>query len=175
LEDIRLAKEFIKLLKTAKLDDSTHAGLSADELTKLRNPPENELDLSDPGLRLSLDIYLAVQNASEQTYHSVRDAVHQSYPDAGVLSYDQVKRRVAELSGVFPILFHMCVNSCIAYTGPWHERESCPYCSEPRYDSVKSRPNKKVPRREFYTIPISRQLQALFRTRQSAEAMRYRQ
>ena len=45
---------------------------------------------------------------------------HSAYPDEGIPSYHQIKKYVAELSGVCSIKDDMCINSCIAYTGPWN-------------------------------------------------------
>jgi hypothetical protein len=72
----------------------------------------------------------------------------------------------------------MCPNSCVAYTGPFSTLEICPKCGETRYDPIKlasSGGKTKVPRQEFYTILLGPQLQALWRTPQGAEAMRYRE
>ncbi|KAF9646246.1 hypothetical protein BDM02DRAFT_3130490 [Thelephora ganbajun] len=53
-----------------------------------------------------------------------------------MLSYDQVKRRVSELSGLVTWKHHMCVNSCVGFTGPFADLEECPHprCHQPRYD-----------------------------------------
>jgi len=70
----------------------------------------------------------------------------------------------------------MCINSCLAYTGPFHGLEICPKCGEPRYDAAKlasSGCKIKSPRQEFHTFPIGPQLQALSRDPDSAASMRY--
>jgi len=36
-----------------------------------------------------------------------------------MLSYDQVKQRVSELSGLVTWKHHMCVDSCVSFTGPF--------------------------------------------------------
>jgi hypothetical protein len=65
----------------------------------------------------------------------------------------------------------MCINSCVGYTGPFSLLEGCPICGEGRYE-----PNRaaKVPRKQFHTIPIGPQLQALWRSPESAHDMGYR-
>jgi hypothetical protein len=61
--------------------------------------------------------------------------------------------------------------SCIAYTGPFFDLESCPICSEPRYDQFQL--ESRIPRQEFHTIPIGPQLQALYREPESATHAHY--
>jgi hypothetical protein len=77
-----------------------------------------------------------------------------------MLTFNQVKRRIAEIRGVTPIKTDMCLNSCLAYTGPWKDLDSCPKCGEARYDPVQ--PRKRVPRQLSYTMPIGPQLQAIW-------------
>ncbi|KZT02197.1 uncharacterized protein LAESUDRAFT_631732, partial [Laetiporus sulphureus 93-53] len=58
----------------------------------------------------------------------------------------------------------MCINSCLAFTGPFENDEVCHYCDEPHYDMKilhASHGKKKVARQDFYTIPLGPQLQAL--------------
>ncbi|KAI9447400.1 hypothetical protein H4582DRAFT_1798041, partial [Lactarius indigo] len=70
----------------------------------------------------------------------------------------------------------MCINSCLAYTGPFSGLESCPMCSEARYDQYRleaSSGRDKIPRQRFHTIPIGPQLQALYRNPESARRAHY--
>jgi len=81
------------------------------------------------------------------------------------MSYYKVKSLVANLTGIESVIHHMCVKSCIAYTGPFVDLNACPLCSEPQYDQFhleSSSGLEKVPRQEFHTIPIGPQLQALY-------------
>ncbi|KAJ6457720.1 hypothetical protein C8R45DRAFT_779847, partial [Mycena sanguinolenta] len=55
----------------------------------------------------------------------------------------------------------------MAYTGPYADRTDCKFCGVARYEDNMS------PRR-FYTIPLGPQLQALFRSPESVEDMKYR-
>lgn len=77
----------------------------------------------------------------------------------------------------------MCPKGCVAYTGPFAQLDTCPECGTSRYktedelsESAKKKKtgNTKVPRQQFYTILLGPQLQALWRTPQSAYHMRYR-
>ena len=65
---------------------------------------------------------------------------------------------------------------CIAHTGPYANLETCPKCGKPRFDPIKfatSEEETKDPHQQFHTIPLSPQLQALWRSPQSADAMKY--
>ncbi|KAJ6498404.1 hypothetical protein C8R47DRAFT_971695, partial [Mycena vitilis] len=72
----------------------------------------------------------------------------------------------------------MCPNSCVAYTAHWAELDKCPKCQTPRYDPIilkSSDGERKVPQRQFDTIPIGPVLQALWRSKEGAKRMRHRQ
>ncbi|KAJ7691750.1 hypothetical protein B0H17DRAFT_1169055 [Mycena rosella] len=127
----------------------------------------------DADERLSIDLFLSVTNTSMETYNAVRDAILRCHPDDNILSYHSVKKLVSVLSGVFYVTRDMCVNTCIAYTGPFHSLSTCPYCAEPRY--YPKRPATKIPRKQFNTILIGPQLQALRRSPEGAAEMRYRE
>jgi hypothetical protein len=164
IADISISLKFIECVKNASLEDY----LNEDAIYRICNPPEHELDLDDPDDRYSIDVFLAVTTASEATYNAIHSATLCRYPDSGMLTYHKVKRLVADLSGVVPILTHMCINSCIGYNGPFTDLACCPMCGQGRYDA------EKVPRKLFHTIPIGPQLQALWRTPEGADCMGYR-
>ena len=100
IHELRIAQQFIKYLENATLDNSKLDGWVRE---RLRNPLTGTVnDMLDPILRLSLDIYLAVGNASQETYNSVRNALMRYNSAEPILSYDIVKRRITEISGVTP-------------------------------------------------------------------------
>jgi hypothetical protein len=172
IHELKIAQQFIEHLENATLDNS-----KIDDWVRerLQHPLTTTVDdMLDPILRLSIDIYLAVSNASQATYDSVCDSLIHFNPDKPILSYDAVKRRITKISGVAPIQEDMCVNTCIAFTGPFSELDTCPECAEPRYDTQNSRADKKVGRWQFYTLPIGPQLQVLWRSPESARSMRHR-
>jgi hypothetical protein len=71
----------------------------------------------------------------------------------------------------------MCIDSCVAFVGPYAELEECPRCQKPRYDPIKlqqSGGRVKQPQQVFHTFPIGPQLQALWRHPDSARVMHYR-
>ncbi|OBZ68340.1 hypothetical protein A0H81_11892 [Grifola frondosa] len=134
VDDICIAKEFRKQLRTAQLEKS---GLSKQNIFRLQNSEEAELDIDDPILCLSLDIFLAISNASEQTYMDVHDALMHYHPSCEIYSHDKIKRVIWDLSGIDSMAIYMCVNTCLAYTGPFAEMDKCPHCGELRYDPLK--------------------------------------
>jgi hypothetical protein len=164
LESIKMTLDFIRELKTASLDDGH---LASDVLERLRNPPSGPMELA-PDERLSLKLFLSIQNTSQQVYSSIKKAIECRYPESHILTYDRAKQLTAKISGISPITDHMCINSCIAYTGPLSKLETCSVCGESRFDS------KRQPRQLFNTIPIGPQLQALKRDPDNAKALRYR-
>jgi hypothetical protein len=156
LDSMKTAMAYIEALKTASLDDKW-SKLDADNLYRLQNPPTTPVDINDnPSWHLGLDLYLSITNVSQETYTSVRKAILRRYPNEGIPSYHQIKKYVAELSGVCSIEDDMCINSCIAYTGPWKDLQTCPECGKHRID-----PFSKKPRQQLHTIPLGPQLQAI--------------
>jgi hypothetical protein len=144
--------------------DDPNLGLSVEAINRLRNPirrqPDHPLDNS---LRTAIKLYLG--NPSEETYKKNRDILVEHCPNAKIPSYYRTGRIVAELTGIESVVHHMCINSCVAFTGPFLDLNNCPVCSEPHYDQFQLQSTagkKKFPRQEFHTIPIGPQLQALY-------------
>ncbi|KAJ7023773.1 hypothetical protein C8F04DRAFT_969869 [Mycena alexandri] len=71
----------------------------------------------------------------------------------------------------------MCINSCVAFTGPRANADACTECGASRWDPQRladSGGATKVARQTFHTIPLGPQLQALWRSEKGATEMRYR-
>ncbi|KAJ7598484.1 hypothetical protein C8J56DRAFT_1000189 [Mycena floridula] len=141
---------------TSKFLSLSH-GFSEDELESLRNPSCEPPDVSDPDVLLSIRQYLTCVDASEKVYENTVKNILERYPDSKMLSYDRVRRKVKRLSGVFPLIHHMC---------PFETLRQCNYCGESRYEANNDSDDSDsdellVPRQTFTTIPISPQLQAL--------------
>jgi hypothetical protein len=113
-------------------------------------------------MRFCLDIFHATTHGSVEMYNKICAAHKRRHPKEVVLSHATIKKRVAEWSSVVPIRSDMCPDAWIAFTGPYSEREQC-LCGKPR-DAAQ----------DFYTFPIGPQLQALFRSPESAKNMHYR-
>jgi hypothetical protein len=174
LDDLKTSAAFARELQHATFDNPS-CGLSYEALERLRNPPRDQPSSSiDEDTRLAIDLYLGIQ--SEKGYEVARAAILRRLPTACLPTYYKVKRLVAELSGVESVVHDMCVNSCVAYTGPFLDLDACPVCSEPRYDQFRfetSDGKDRTPRQEFHTIPIGPQIQALYRAPESAVHAHY--
>ncbi|KAJ7664814.1 hypothetical protein B0H17DRAFT_1143574 [Mycena rosella] len=171
IPDINISLKFIAALQSAALNSSDEP-LDPDLLYQIRNPATKILNVEDPDDQLSIDIFLAIGNGSEASYTSVRAAILRRNPEYKVLTYYKVKRLVSDLTGVVALERDMCINSCIGYTGPFLLLENCPYCGESRYEPGHA-PEVKIPRRRFSTFPLAPQLQALWRTVDGANSMKY--
>jgi hypothetical protein len=113
---MKLSYQFIDALKAASLDDDE---LDDEDIYCLHHPPTEPLDVEDNlDFRLSLDLFLSLTNSSQESYTKVRAAILRRHPEDPILSYDQIRRWIKDLTGVIPVVHHMCINSCMAYTGP---------------------------------------------------------
>ena len=171
IEHVRTAQKFIAEIscvtyRNSKLDEST--------IEHLENPLEDIVNITDPDIRLSLDLFLSCGNASEETYNSVCRSILTRFPDAEVLSYYMVKKVVADITGVYAISDDMCINSCHGFTGPFSDLKNCKICNEPRFDPTEyARSGKEIPRKQECSIPLGPQLQAIRWSKEGAEAILY--
>ncbi|KZT31503.1 hypothetical protein SISSUDRAFT_1038391, partial [Sistotremastrum suecicum HHB10207 ss-3] len=166
LQDLQLCLAFIRALENADLDDPDSQLLPSTVERLLERPITRHLRI-DEDARLGIDSFIATLNASQETYNGFRGALDRHSSTASIPSYAQLRQDIADLTGVHSVVHDMCINSCLAYTGPHAVEESCPICKEPRYDSAQlasSGGRIKVARQQFHTIPIGPQLQALWRS-----------
>ena len=129
VKKLKLSCQFVDAVARATLNNS---GLSDEVLLRLRDPPQHLLKIDDPSELYSLKQYLASQGASHKTYTAFRENHNDAFPDIPMLTYEQIDKRVGEWSGIHPIVHHMCPNSCITYTGPLVDLETCPKCKHSR-------------------------------------------
>lgn len=169
--EVREALEFVKAVRAAELDGS---GLTPETIDRLRNPP-HALPPVTAQERAALRVYLARGDASEGNYEDVRAAIEELNDTVDTIpSYEQIKQRVAAITGICALDTDMCTNTCLAYTGPFADLDKCPHCSEPRYDAWGLAHDKKIPRRTFKTFPIGPQIQAMWASPEGARLMRHR-
>ncbi|KAG6825661.1 hypothetical protein H0H92_002921, partial [Tricholoma furcatifolium] len=165
--EMKNALSFIQQIQEATLESQAKL-LGQDIVDCLcKNPKTSSITLSQDE-RLSVKLFLACNSASQDVYHESRKAVLERHPNDPILSYNEVKSLVVDVTGVIDIREDMCPSSCTAFTGPFQDMTKCPYCNEERYDKI-----SKKPRLQFNTIPLGPQLQALKRNYTSAKAMNY--
>ena len=166
--------EFIQMVKDATLETQ----FNIEELAALRDPQQNgPSPEDDPYLKYSIRNFIDLLGTAQDRYTAVRQNHLELNPDAPILSYDQVKRRVRNLSGIVTWEHDMCVGICVGFTGPFADLEHCPKCGQPRYDQKKLEESGgllKVPRQVFTTFPVGPQLQARWRNPETAKKMFYR-
>ena len=173
LEKVKTDQKFIEMAKAATLVSQ----LSPGELLALRNPQEDQFSPSDDqDLHLSIDFYISSLDhaQSQKAYTKSRENILKHFPGSNMLSYDQVKRRVSNLSGIVTWKHDMCFNSCVGFTGPFSDLVDCPYCHEPRYNQHELVKKEKIPRKVFTTFALGPQIQARWRNPQTAQKMSYR-
>ena len=109
LDSLKDTLAALREIRNASLDTQ----LEEDDLTHLRNPTEEELDINDPYFQLSLDMYIILTNVSQETYHDLLTAFLWCHPEAKgrLLLYDQVKCRIKNLTRIIPLHDDLCINS----------------------------------------------------------------
>ncbi|KAF9228360.1 hypothetical protein BS17DRAFT_692925 [Gyrodon lividus] len=176
LPKLRETMECIVSLRNASLDDAA-AKLDEVALQQICNPPQATLEINTPEIWHSISTYLALEHSSQNAYEHVHHSHHINYPDhAEMLSFSEVKRTIAEYTGVEKIQNDMCLNTCLAYTGPYELLESCQKCTTSHWNQEKlhtSNGHTKVPGCKFTTITLATQLQAWFHHPQSTREMQY--
>ena len=134
LPSMGAAQEMIDGIQLACLkDDITNPDL-------LRSIHEPDWDLPNLDLRtkLSFKMYNVLAGGSQQMYNGVRDAFAHHEPPTVLDSYYIVETKLKSITGIHKIMTDMCLNTCLAYTGPFSKLESCPICQTPRYNKVPS-------------------------------------
>ncbi|KZO90938.1 hypothetical protein CALVIDRAFT_461997, partial [Calocera viscosa TUFC12733] len=96
--------------------------------------------------------YKVAANLSLAQYNLLRT----SFIDFDLPSSNDLASRMAFLSGLQPIKYDCCPNSCMSYTGALAEHNTCSYCAEQRY-----RPDG-MPRRQWAYIPLIPRLVAQY-------------
>lgn len=113
------------------------------------------------GLKL---LYLkSLFNFSEVAYYGINEAYVKKD-----LSLYKVKKSLERITGLVPIFYDMCENSCICYTGIYESFQSCPLCESSRYDST-NKPKKVMP-----YLSIKKRLEIQYNNKVRAEELLYR-
>ena len=109
-------------IENSKLDDATKA--------RLRDPPVGEVPIDDPDLFCALDLFLNSFDMNEDVYKSATQTMNERDQAKGIEpsmpTIAELNNTITHITGVVPVLDHMCVNSCIAYTGVHKDLDKCP-------------------------------------------------
>ena len=176
LPHLKESMEYILALRRASLDDPV-SRLDDEMLERIRHPRQSSIAINAPHIRHSITAYLGCEHASQRVYETFRYSHNANFPDqARMLTFREVGRLIAEYTGVEKILHDMCPQTCVGYTGPLEDLESCPKCGLSRWSQEKLQLSNgcvKVAARQFTTIPLAPQLQARYRHPESARDMAY--
>lgn len=93
-----------------------------------------------------------------------------AFPNEAIPTIDVARSRAQFLSGVKPVRYHCCVNSCCCFIGPHETRNACPYCHEARYYAG---PDRR-PRKTFTYLPVIPRLIGMCANAEKMKDMGYR-
>ena len=74
------------LIENATLENG---GLTQKQIDRIRSPPEKPFTIDDADTLLSIKLFMAVGNASQETYKAVADAIKEHSPHIKILSLAQ--------------------------------------------------------------------------------------
>jgi hypothetical protein len=88
-----------------------------------------------------------------KTKHRITRQAYEEMPRAHVTaerdSWKKTQAMAAKLSGLKPVLFDCCEDSCCAFTGPKAKLTQCPYCKKARFHPDSGKPVKR-----FSYVPL---------------------
>jgi hypothetical protein len=124
---------------------------------------EGTLDASDHDLLRAF-----AYRVSEHVTRSAFDKLKFVFPSSTIPSWKSILSRVVFLSGIKPVLYDSCPNSCILYTAHNSDLDECPHCHTTRYTG----PGKA--RAQWPYIPITPRLKSFVADPRMASLMSYR-
>lgn len=146
-----------------------YSSIDKKTLHQLRTPPTEVFSLEkDPDLYLLFKLFLSSLKTSAKFYAKNWAAILRQHPDDKILLYNQMKNILARVTGIGSMIHLMCINSCMAFTGPFLQLDRCLKCKEPKPCSITKRLQQ-----EFYTILIRPLLQVLWHNPSSAWRFSY--
>ncbi|KAJ3833513.1 hypothetical protein F5878DRAFT_515342, partial [Lentinula raphanica] len=83
-------------------------------------------------------------------------------------SLHQMQTRIAFLSGIKPINYDCCINSCCCFTAAYWELHECPFCGHDQFDS------RGRPHNTFSYLPLILRLVNMFLDPSTCEKLNYR-
>jgi len=132
-----------------------------DDAMQIDNRPDSPSKKLIEGLKL---LYLkSLYNFTESAY----DDIIKIFTIENVSLY-KVKTHLKNITGLVPIFYDMCENSCICYTEDYESDQVCPYCSSTRFDA-KGKAKKVMP-----YLSIKDRLKIQFKDENRAKELLYR-
>ena len=101
---------------------------------------------------------------TRRTFNNVRFTFRHK---TNISSSSIIFRRMSILTGIKPVIYDCCPNSCIAYTRKYIHHSSCPICNERRFQA------NGQPRSQFTYFPLIPRLQGFFQSNQTVARMSY--
>lgn len=116
------------------------------------------------------ELYEAIEMLYWKLENNITDCAFANLPPSKKprLSLYLMKKWLNRHSGVTSVKYHCCVNSCVAYTGNLRNRNTCPYCSEPRYEQ------DEKPRKTYTYLPLIPRLVTQYTNFDRSKEFRYR-
>ncbi|KAG0701875.1 hypothetical protein DFH29DRAFT_805784, partial [Suillus ampliporus] len=177
LEDLKKSMDYIQALHAASLDDPG-TGLTGDSLKCLCNPPTHLASIDDDALVTGIELYFNLSHADHNYEQTTKSAARHLQEGQEFPSLYKIKKIISELSSIDPVEHHMCINSCMAFTGPNSNLVKCAICSKPHYDPIKfinSQGKEKVPCLVTTSFPLGPEMQVLYHNTKSTQEMEYQQ
>lgn len=93
-----------------------------------------------------IELITPMTRNSQEKLVSFFDKYH---PDLALPSIYRINRRLEKRSGLKPIWYHCCINSCMAVTGKYADFIYCKICKEAGYHTLLSRKRELKPRKKW--------------------------
>ena len=139
--DLKKTAQFICTLQGATLEKSN---MQQEDINCLcATDPDPRIDITDKHFEKALCAFLLTTNASQSTYNALCFLMIECYPEDPFLSFGQMRWHVEQLSGVIPISYDMCPDTCIGFTSPLVDCETCPICGKDCYQSGTHEPHQQ--------------------------------
>jgi hypothetical protein len=91
-----------------------------------------------------------------------------------ILSLHNCQKLVIQLTDLQAHKVDICPNSCIAYTGKYDDKTSCPYVKEGKICGLSRYGKKSKPNAQMMCLPIMPTIKAMFANEDTARLLRYR-
>jgi hypothetical protein len=99
------------------------------------------------------------------TYHAMQQQFCHKGSFSDLPSLKQLRTCMSKLSGIQPVKYHCCKNSCMCFAGPFANLDKCLECNAPRTHGVSGK--------SFEYMPLIPQLHALFCCPETHKLMEY--